>query len=568
MKYNIKYYKEELDNKKIPEEYNEILEKIEKCEGRDFSKTLDNHSKIKNVLALSEIRENILNWYEFKEGSSVLEMNANYGELTSLLCKKCKKVTSIEASLKKSEIIKLRHEDKKNLEIIVGDLKQIKIRNKFDYIVIVDAKDKIEEYLEYAKKHLNDSGIIIIAVNNKFGIKSWITTKEDGKVTANNKTTISKNKLEELLNNMQYRFYYPLPDYKMPNIIYTDKSLPTLSNIYRDLTYKDESVNLKEVDAYAEIIKNDRNDFIKFANSFIVEVSKEKLENNKIKFITFSNIRKDEYRIKTIIKDKKVYKTAINEKANGHINQIKNNIDLLNNIKINTLDSYKDDEIISQFVDGNTLEDELLKTYIEKGKEEFFNQIEQYYEFLKEKLIITDMNLLTKNVFDKYKIEVNDKDMEKLIFVKHGFWDLIFQNCFMIDNKYYFYDQEWYEENIPAEYILYRAILYFGQIKKYISDDEIFERFELKNYINIFKQLDDKIQRKIRKALMWNIHTKDELIKNKVNKLQEEINKKDIEIEKLKSDNNEKNNEIAIIKDSLSWKITKPLRFIRKGMKK
>ena len=104
--------------------------------------------------------------------------------------------------------------------------------------------------------------------------------------------------------------------------------------------------------------------------------------------------------------------------------------------------------------------------------------------------------------------------------------------------------------------------------KKYISYDEIFERFELKNYINIFKQLDDKIQRKIRKALMWNIHTKDELIKNKVNKLQEEINKKDIEIEKLKSDNNEKNNEIAIIKDSLSWKITKPLRFIRKGMKK
>ena len=463
MKVKLDYYKEAEDLKQIGEEYEEVLQRVENCANEDFSKTLDNKARIKNVLALSDVRENILNWYGFKKDSTILELNANYGEITGLLCKNAKKVVSIESSKRYADIIEKRHKNKENLELIIGNYENIELQEKFDYIVIIGMLENLGQAIEYSKKHLKEDGTILLAVNNQFGVKAWITMNETANVINNNSLAISREKLENILKGMNYKYYYPLPDYKLPNIIYTDKNMPTTSNIYRDLTYKDENVNFKEVDAYYQIISNNREDFKRFANSFLLEISNKEVKENDIKFITFSNIRKDEYRIKTIIKDKKVYKTAINEKANGHINQIKNNIDLLNNIKINTLDSYKDDEIISQFVDGNTLEDELLKTYIEKGKEEFFNQIEQYYEFLKEKLIITDMNLLTKNVFDKYKIEVNDKDMEKLIFVKHGFWDLIFQNCFMIDNKYYFYDQEWYEENIPAEYILYRAILYFGQ---------------------------------------------------------------------------------------------------------
>ena len=61
MKVNLDYYKELEDVKQIGEEYEEVRKKVEDCVEEDFSKTLDSKAKIKNVLALSDVRENILN---------------------------------------------------------------------------------------------------------------------------------------------------------------------------------------------------------------------------------------------------------------------------------------------------------------------------------------------------------------------------------------------------------------------------------------------------------------------------------------------------------------------------
>lgn len=568
MKYNLDYYKNETDNKPISEEYEEVLQKVNSVDS-NFSDTLDKNSKIKNILALSEIRENILNWYKFKNDCDILEMNANYGEITGLLCEKAKNVISIETSEKYAQIIKKRYLNKNNLELIVGNIENIEINRKFDYIVIVGITEQLKEYLEYAKEHINEKGKILIAVNNKFGVKAWITIKDDAKVVGNDKTAISKMKLDTLLEGLEHKYYYPLPDYKLPNIIYTENNMPNMINIYRDLTYKDESVNFKEIDAFKEIINNNSEDFKNFANSFLIEASKQQLEDNKIKFITFSNIRKDEYRIKTVIEEKEVYKTNINNKSKKHIENVKKNIDILRELNINTLDSYDENKIISKYVNDENLENKLIRIFKENGKEEFFKEIKKYKEFLESKLQVT--NEIDKNVFTEYKINCQNEDFEKLTFVKYGLWDLIFQNCFIINDEYCFYDQEWKEENVPVEYILYRAIIYFNGIKKYISDEDIFEKFNLKDYLEVFKKLDDKLQEKIRKPMIWKTHTEEEFIKNKNHKLKLEIQEKEQEItnlkneiENLKKSNIDNNNQLKIIESSLSWKITKPLRIIRK----
>lgn len=569
MKLNLDYYKKEYDNNEVIEEREEILKRIENCKGDDFSKTLDSHAKIKNILALSEIRENILNWYEFKENSTILELNANFGELTGLLCKKAKKVVSIENSKDKADIIAKRHQNRENLELLVGDFLNIDIQEKFDYIVIIGIAKNLKETLEYAKKHLKNDGIILLAVNNKFGVKAWITTKETAKVVNNDNTAVSKKYLEELLNGMNYKIYYPLPDYKLPNIIYTDNYMPTIQNIYRDITYKDENVNFKEVDAYYEIIKNNPKDFVYFANSFLLEISNNVFEKNDIRFITFSNMRKDEYRIKTIVKEKEVYKTSINEKSQKHIERVKENIQILQRLGVKILDTFEENTIISKYTEAETLEDKLVQIYKEQGEEVFINKIVEYKNFLKEKLQVT--NELEKNIFTNYKIECEKEKLDKLTFIKYGFWDLIFQNCFVIDNEYFFYDQEWLEENVPVEYIIYRAILYFHESKKYITDNEIFKKLKIEEYVTIFKELDDKIQLKIRKQLMWNIHTKEELEKNRYSKKKQELEEKQQEIinfkneiNHLNSENIQKDNQLKYMKESVSWKITKPLRVIRK----
>lgn len=567
MKLNLEYYKKEYEKKEHIEEKDEIIKRIDNCKGTDFSKTLDSHAKIKNILALSEIRENILNWYTFKDNAKILELNANFGELTGFLCRKAYKVVSIESSKEKSEIIEKRHKDKENLELIVGNFKQINIQSKFDYVVIMGIVDDLKQTLEYAKQHLTEDGTILLAVNNKFGVKAWITTKEEAKVVNNTNFTISKRDLEGLLDGLKYKFYYPLPDYKMPNIIYTDKCMPNIQNIYRDVTYKDENVNFKEVDAYYEIIKNNPEDFKYFANSFLVEISNNIVDNN-IRFITFSNMRKDEYRIKTIVKEKEVYKTNVNEKSKKHINAVKENIQILQRLGIRILDTFDNDTIISKYTEETTLEDRLIDVYKQQGEEEFLGKIIEYREFLKEKLQITGN--IEKNIFTKYNIECDNNKLKKLSFVKYGFWDLIFQNCFVINNEYFFYDQEWFEENVPIEYILYRAIVYFHESKKYISDDKIFDKIDIVEFIDLFRELDDKIQIKIRKQLMWNIHTKEELENNKYRRKKQQLIEKDKEIVDLKNQinilenqNTQKDSQIKYMEKSLSWKITKPLRVIR-----
>ena len=573
MKLNLDFYRKELDLKEIPEEYEEVLEKVNSVND-NFSSTLNIKSKIKNILALSEIRENILNWYDIKPNSTILELNANYGEITGLLCKKANKVIAVEKSLKFSKIIEKRYANEENLELIVGNLDNIEIKEKFDYIVIVGIAKELEKYVEYAKKHLKDDGIILIAVNNKFGVKSWISLKEENKVIDNDYVAISKNKIDKILNGLNTRYYYPLPDYKLPNIIYTSKYIPSLADIDRDLTYKDEDVNFKEVDALREIIKDEPTKFFDFANSFFIEVSRNELIENNIKFITFSNIRKDKYRIKTIIKDNEVYKTNVNDKSKDHIENIKKNIDILNELDIKTLDSYDDEKIISKYCTSSTLDKILIEIYKDEKIDGFVEKVKEYENFLKEKLQVidyTEENIFKKyNIQDKYENEEKN-EISKLTFVKYGFWDLIFQNCFVKDNQYYFYDQEWLENNVPVEYIIYRAIRYFNEIKNYVSEKDILDKLGYTEYIAIFEKLDNAIQEKIRKDLFWHIHTKEELISKKNQQVKELKNQLDFyknECENLSKIYIEKNNEIAILQNSFSWKITRPLRKIRGFAKK
>lgn len=567
MKLNLDFYKEELDKKDVSDK---LLEKVISYPKEDFSQLISNESDIEEILALSDVRKNILNWYKFKENSEILEINANYGEITGLLCEKARKVVSIENSKKCASIIEKRHKNIDNLELIIGDLSQIKLERKFDYIVIIGIYNGVEQVLEYANKKIKEDGIILLALNNKFGVKSWVTTKEQENVINNNNISCTEEQLKKILQGKQYKVYYPLPDYKLPNIIYTEKCMPNISNIYRNLTYKNGTVNFKEIEAYYEIIKNNPENFKNYANSFLLEISQENIKENDIKFIAFSNMRKDEYRIQTIVKEKEVCKYSINSKSQEHIDKIKQNIETLNNIGINTLDSYQNGKIVSKYVTEPSLEDKLISIYKEQGKDQFLEQIDKFKSFLKEKLQVTEQ--IEQNIFTKYNVKC--EGVQNLTFVKHGFWDLIFQNCFIIENEYYFYDQEWYEQNVPIEYILYRAILYFNESKKYITDEEIFEYLGLTQFIHTFRELDDKLQQKTRKDIVWKLHSTDDL--EKTRQLQEEkdlqkmLKEKEyenanlkIEIEKLKMENTHYCNEIFLIKNSLSWKATEPLRKIR-----
>lgn len=252
---------------------------------------------------LTPIRKNILNWYPFKKDSEVLEIGAGMGAVTEALCEKCKKVVSVELSKNRATSIATRNENKENLEIMVGNLNDIDFKDKkFDYITLIgvleyaatftNSENPYIDFLNKIVKLLKPDGKLLIAIENKFGMKYFAGAPEDHSsikydgITGyeNNKKvqTFGKEEIKEILSKADLKFtefYYPLPDYKLPEVIFSDKYLPTEENLkYRPYYYEGTEIEFDEIKAYKEVIKNNMFGF--FANSFFIECSKQEIDTN------------------------------------------------------------------------------------------------------------------------------------------------------------------------------------------------------------------------------------------------------------------------------------------------
>ena len=253
---------------------------------------------------ITPIRKNILNWYPFKENSEVLEIGAGMGAITNILCDKAKFVTSVELSKQRATAIEKRCKNKENLELIIGNFNDIKFNKKFDYITLIgvleyaplytNTENPFHDFLTQIKSLLKEDGKLLIAIENQYGMKYFSGAWEDhtGKIYdgitgyENKKgiRTFGKEELTQILEKADFKytkFYYPMPDYKLPNIIFSDEYKPDkdkLQNYTPYLSEENTSVMYDEKKAYIDIIKNNQFDF--FANSFFIEASTKEFTTN------------------------------------------------------------------------------------------------------------------------------------------------------------------------------------------------------------------------------------------------------------------------------------------------
>ena len=209
MEINMEFYQEREDILSDSEE--KIKELILK--NNSFDEIIAEDPTVNHYIHLSKVKENLLNWYAFKPNSSLLEIGAGFGELTNLLVRKVSKLVSVESSLKKSKILEHKFKDGyENLELIIGDFQDISFKKKFDYIVITDYLEKNDfcETLEKAKRFLKEDGTLLIAVDNKYGIKNW-KGKDDYQSLLHSNSRYTKKYIENDLNQLgfrNYKFYY------------------------------------------------------------------------------------------------------------------------------------------------------------------------------------------------------------------------------------------------------------------------------------------------------------------------------------------------------------------------
>lgn len=521
---------------------------------------------------LIEFKKNIIAWYPIQKNSRVLQIGKDE-EIFEELKLKTENVTTID------------------------DVSQIK--ESYEYITLIGTldnlnNDEILNLLKVAKEHITENGKILIAMKNKFGVKYWAGEKINFNLSPFESVVksnyLSFNKIKEILNNLnlKYKFYYPLSDYNYTNVIFTDKNLPSKDSIdARDLSFSEENelIVFSEREAYKQIIEQDKNMFPFFANSYFIEVSnKENFED--IKYVSYGITRQKKYRIKTVMKENAVYKNANSKEAISHIENIARNIEVLNACNIACLDSFENNTIVSKYLKNAISYDEvLMKVYKENGLTKTIEKMKEFKADVLDKLHAEPSNKQT--VFEKYGINLNENLKARMKFTKNGIVDLIFQNCLVENERLYAYDQEWYEENVPIEFILYRAVFYFTELKKIEDVNKIYEALEIKDFVKVFEELENKLQASIVDENLWKLHIKStesfagssniiENYKNQVleaNKHSEElenvveeykkqiaelnsrIGEKDVQLENYA-------NELRAIANSISWKITKPIRSI------
>ena len=407
---------------------------------------------------------------------------------------------------------------------------------KYTYIILwecISFKDKENNFkiIDKAKSHVENDGSILLITQNLANMKFL------SEVNYNNYDLdgMTRNDLKELMSESginNYRFYYPFPSHKNSNAIFTDDLYPDLNSLHRYIDFKldVEYRNFNDRLILRKLITCDKKYFKDFCNSYVVEISP---NLNKIKALYYNNTRKNEFKFLTKIYEDNVIKTYRDESVD-HFKNVCGNIDLLNKIGINTLDSYDDDKIVSKYVkDGTTIQDIIMQN-IESNSDAVQDVINKYTEEILYKLQIIEAS--DDTAFEKYEIDVDVDKKKKLHFVQHGLFDLIFQNIFVIDNEFYVYDQEWIEPKIPLEFILYRSILYMSSFSAE-EKNSFYEKLNLKDYINEFSLLESKIPEQILDKEVFEAYINSEKSYSDVNSyISKEINKKNDEITKLERD--------------------------------
>ena len=529
MKVNTQFYQNKYKKKQI-NQGKKIAEYIENFSNQEYEKHFSKDVTTEEIRHLSTICQNSINWYPFKENCSILEIGGNLGEITGVLCKKANKVVTLENQPDKATIISKRYENQENLEIILGEWKDITLTEKFDYITLIGSLPYIakanhmtsQEMISELSQNLKEDGILLIAVDNQFGIRYFVGNPENylnkkfvGLLNYNNEEdkieTYTKQKLQNMLEQTGFHyqhFYYPLPDYRMPNVIFSDKEPPKYNSVDKYMPYPKEKsdILMNEIDLFREILKNDDSLFSFFANAYLVEASKQE-NKQKYSYISYNNLRKPEYRLMTKIGEEYVEKEPVDEKALAHYEQIKRNIQILKQKQILTLDYVEEGKIRSRYVEQPYLLSNVLTQKLEQGKtEEFENIVQAYMAILKKDTYATTH--VQDTIFAEYDIAITKPEiLQNLHFAKDGLWDMTFKNCFYIQNQFYFFDQEWYSSNLPVEYIVYRSLLYTISLRRYVNIEQLIEKYGLTPYRDIFEQLDRKMQEKIREDSIWQYYS-------------------------------------------------------------
>ncbi len=275
----------------------EMLEIAKRYREEEWESVIASKKSWPVLYHFSHVRENIIEWLPMTGKEHVLEIGAGLGAITGVLTRKASQVTCIDLSRRRSMINAYRHRDCGNLKLLVGNFQDIErnLQEQFDLITLIgvfeyaqfsiQSENPFVDYLTCIRQHLKPGGRLVLAIENRLGLKYWAGATEDhtgvyfegieGYPTTDYVRTFSKPELERIMGEAgfeDYTFYYPYPDYKLPERIYSDAYLPKKGELNRNRQNFDrERIQVfREELAYDSLIESGL--FPLYSNSFLVVV--------------------------------------------------------------------------------------------------------------------------------------------------------------------------------------------------------------------------------------------------------------------------------------------------------
>lgn len=415
------------------------------------------------------IDSKVLAWYEFTEGCRILYIGKKDDKLFGFL------------------------KDKKlQVELEPG-------RNQYDYLIYINNFVDVNKITENMK-YLKDDGIILVGFNNKYGISKFLSYDSENRVSAlekDNGEYASIKKIKQVLENTGYihsNLYMPFPNINRVDMICTNKIDNISDKIDKYFVeYDDEmTVLAREIDLLRNISIYNIDTFECLANSYLMEFSKNNISTD-VKYVSYNNYRKEEYQLITIIEDDVVEKKPATYKSINNIKRIGEELKYLNNYNIEILDKYENNKLYSTFIKERKTYDVELSNYA--NSDELISKLNDYKEIFKNNSVKFDKSI--KREFIEPLKKENEEILNKLNYLEYAFYDMVPKNCFYIDNKYYFFDQEWMEKYLPVEFIIYRSIINSYDLVKKIDVDKLLEKIGLLEYRELFDRIENYLRKRI-----------------------------------------------------------------------
>ena len=193
-------------------------------------------------------RSNLIRLLDIGPGHRVLELGCGCGAVTKALAETGCRVSAIEGSPRRARVAAARVHEHDRARVYHSNFQDVAMEPVHDLVTLIgvleyspvylDAEDPFVAGLEIAMSALKPGGTLLVAIENRMGLKYFAGISEDhfnqpyygieGRYGRKETTTYGRKGLERKLRAAGFggvSFYFPFPDYKLPEVVISERAL-------------------------------------------------------------------------------------------------------------------------------------------------------------------------------------------------------------------------------------------------------------------------------------------------------------------------------------------------------